>query len=166
MKTTLTDRRLKALRGGSTYVDVWDAAVPGFGVRIAPSGRKTFVLMTRFGDKKNPTRRAIGTYGIISLASARGKAREWLGLVSEGKDPATQQRNDSSFKAVAEAFIETKVKYERQGATATRTIRRLIDRWGRSTARRYYTLRYSSAVKTPDGGKEAAGHRRSILVLT
>lgn len=146
MKTTLTDRRLKALRGGSTYVDVWDAAVPGFGVRIAPSGRKTFVLMTRFGDKKNPTRRAIGTYGIISLASARGKAREWLGLVSEGKDPATQQRNDSSFKAVAEAFIETKVKYERQGATATRTIRRLIDRWGRSTARRYYTLRYSSAV--------------------
>jgi integrase len=130
LKTTLTDRRLKALRGGSTYLDVWDAVVPGLGVRIAPSGRKTFVLMTRFGDKKNPTRRAIGTYGIISLASARGKAREWLGLVSEGKDPATQQRNDSSFKAVAGAFIEAKVKYERQGATATRTIRRLIDRWG------------------------------------
>jgi len=128
MKTTLTDRRLKALRGGNNYRDVWDAAVPGFGVRVAPSGRKTFVLMARFG-RKNPTRRAIGVYGAITLADARGKAREWLGLVSEGKDPATQTHNGSSFKAVANAFIEAKVKHERQGASATRTIRRLVDRW-------------------------------------
>jgi hypothetical protein len=112
MKTTLTDRRLRALRGGDDYCDVWDAAVPGFGVRVSPYGRKTFVLMTRFGGRKNPTRRAIGTYGIITLADARGRAREWLGLVSEGKDPATQS-NGGSFKAAAEAFLEIKVKHER-----------------------------------------------------
>jgi integrase len=127
VKTTLTDRRLKTLKGGEDYLDVWDAAVPGFGVRVAPSGRKTFVLMARFNGRKNPTRRAIGTYGIISLANARGKAREWLGLVSEGKDPA---RNAGSFKAVAEAFIEAKVRHERQGAATTRIIRTLIIRWG------------------------------------
>jgi integrase len=129
MKTTLTDRRLKALRGGNNYRDVWDAAVPGFGVRVAPSGRKTFVLMTRFG-RKNPTRRAIGVYGAITLADARGRAREWLGLISEGKDPATQKRNGSSFKAAASAFIEAKVKHERQGVSATRTIQKLMERWG------------------------------------
>src|SRR5262249_870789 len=84
----------------------------------------------RFNGRKNPTRRAIGTYGAITLADARGKAREWLGLVSEGKDPATQSHRRSSFEAVAGAFIETKVKYERQGPTATRTIRRLIVRGG------------------------------------
>ena len=83
MKTTLTDRRVKALRGSSDYCDIWDAAVPGFGVRVAPSGRKTFVLMARFSGRKNPTRRAIGTYGLISLAAARGRAREWLVLVSD-----------------------------------------------------------------------------------
>jgi integrase len=130
MKVTLTDRRLKTLKGGEDYVDVWDAAVPGFGVRVAPSGRKTFVLMARFNGRKNPTRRAIGTYGIVSLASARGRAREWLGLVSEGKDPATQSRSGSSFKVVAHAFIEAKVKHERQGVATTRIIRTLIDRWG------------------------------------
>jgi integrase len=129
MKATLTDRRLKALRGGNNYRDLWDAAVPGFGVRVAPSGRKTFVLMTRFNGRKNPTRRAIGTYGIISLADARAKAREWLGFVSEGKDPAIQQRNGVSFKTVANAFIEVKVRHEKQSASSTRTIQKLIERW-------------------------------------
>jgi integrase len=130
MKTTLTDRRVKALRGSSDYCDIWDAAVPGFGVRVAPSGRKTFVLMARFSGRKNPTRRAIGAYGLITLAAARGKAREWLVLVSEGRDPATQKGNNSSFKAVAGAFIEAKVKHERQAASSTRTVQKLIDRWG------------------------------------
>jgi hypothetical protein len=101
MKITLTDRRLRALRGGAGYIDIWDSAVPGFGVRVAPSGRKTFVLMTRFG-RKNPARRAIGTYGAITLADARGKAREWLQLVSEGKDPAvpsSRPRSGTSARA-------------------------------------------------------------------
>jgi hypothetical protein len=129
MKAALTDRRLKALRGSNGYRDVWDAAVPGFGVRVAPSGRKTFILMARY-NKKNPTRRSLGTYGLVSLAEARRRAREWLGLVSEGKDPAIQTRNGSSFKTVAEAFIETKVKHERQAASATRIVRRLIERRG------------------------------------
>jgi integrase len=131
VKTTLTDRRLKTLRGSDDYYDVWDAAVPGFGVRVAPSGRKTFVLMTRFGaGKKNPTRRAIGTYGVTTLADARGRAREWLELISEGKDPATQTRNGGSFKAAAEAFLELKVKHERQAATSAHKIKALIARWG------------------------------------
>ena len=51
MKVTLTDRRLKTLKGGEDYLDVWDAAVPGFGVRVAPSGRKTFVLMARWPEQ-------------------------------------------------------------------------------------------------------------------
>jgi hypothetical protein len=72
MKITLTDRRLRALRGGAGYIDIWDSAVPGFGVRVAPSGRKTFVLMTRFG-RKNPARRAIGTYGAITLQTPAGR---------------------------------------------------------------------------------------------
>jgi integrase len=86
--------------------------------------------MTRFGGRKNPARRAIGVYGATTLADARGKAREWLGLVSEGKDPATQPLNGTSFKAVAETFLEIKVKHERQAATSTQKVRTLIDRWG------------------------------------
>ena len=52
MKTALTDRRVKALRGSNGYCDIWDAAVPGFGVRVAPSGRKTFILMARYMAKR------------------------------------------------------------------------------------------------------------------
>jgi integrase len=130
MKTLLTDRRLKALRGdGKRYADVWDTAVPGFGVRVAPGGRKTFVLMTRFG-RKNPTRRALGAYPIIGLADARKKAREWLGLVSEGRDPGVQTRTGASFRATAETFLEAKVRYERQAAASGHKVRTLIDRWG------------------------------------
>jgi hypothetical protein len=64
-KTTLTDRKLKALppaKSGTRY-EVMDSVVPGFGVRVTPSGKRTFVLVGRFGGSQNPTRRALGEDG-------------------------------------------------------------------------------------------------------
>ena len=67
---------------------------------------------------------------LLASPAPAGRPGNGLGWFRKGKTRRHRQRNDSSFKAVAEAFIEAKVKYERQAASATRTIRRLIDRWG------------------------------------
>jgi integrase len=108
-KRNLTDRTLKALKpaaAGKLY-DVMDSVVPGFGVRVSDSGRRTFMLVARYPGSSNPARRSIGAYGAVTLADARQKARDWLKLIEGGKDPAREiaRQRENSFAAVAEKFI-------------------------------------------------------------
>ena len=42
-RKVLTDRTLKSLKPAASHYDVWDATVPGLGVRVSQTGRKTFV---------------------------------------------------------------------------------------------------------------------------
>jgi len=63
-KRNLTDRTLKSLkaaRSGKHY-DIMDSFVPGFGVRISDTGRRTFILVKRFPGSRNPTRLALGEF--------------------------------------------------------------------------------------------------------
>jgi hypothetical protein len=119
-KKNLTDRTLKSLkpaRAGKHY-DVFDVRFPGFGVRVADTGRLTFVLTLRYPGSKNPARRALGRYPAMSLEQARGKASEWVALVEKGVDPAIEaerqrvaevRRQENSFAAVAEDFTRDKL---------------------------------------------------------
>jgi len=45
------------------------------------------VLATRYPGSRNPTRRALGGYGELTLEQARVKARKWLELIHRGVDP-------------------------------------------------------------------------------
>src|SRR5262249_33512012 len=89
-KRPLTDRGIAALKpapsGKRTLI--WDALVPGLAVRVTGKGAKAFVLVARFPGSRNPTARAIGKVGAISLEDARLRAREWQRLISAGTDPA------------------------------------------------------------------------------
>jgi integrase len=141
-RRTLNDRIIKAIkpaRAGQRH-EVWDALVPGLGVRTTDTGGKTFVLATRYPGSKNPARRKLGGYGELTLEEARGKARAWLALVARGMDPeqeverqrlAEQRKRSTTFAAVAEDFIADKCSKERQAYEATRIVRReLIPVWG------------------------------------
>ena len=44
----LTDLFLRKLKSGEERIEVWDAKLPGFGVRVSPAGTKSFVLLYRF----------------------------------------------------------------------------------------------------------------------
>src|SRR5262245_59654824 len=90
MKTVLTDRGVKATKPRAKAYDIADAVVPGLGLRILPSGARSFVLIARYPGSKNPTRRSLGAYGALSLEDARGKARQWLDLLTRGIDPAAE----------------------------------------------------------------------------
>jgi integrase len=147
-KRNLTDRALKSLKPAEadTHYDVMDMVVPGLGVRVSETGRRTFVLVARYPGSPNPTRRAIGEYGALTLEKARTKARDWLELLRRGVDPrseeerqriAEQRKQANSFRVVAEEFIRlavigsdpTKPK-QRKGAETKRDIEReFIDRW-------------------------------------
>jgi integrase len=105
----LTDRYLQSLKGdkdGAPY-DVRDTEVPGLRCRVMPSGERTFVLLARFSRDGNPTRRALGSYPVLSLAEAREKALAWKRQIDKGIDPAQQEARNraNTFAAVAEEFI-------------------------------------------------------------
>jgi integrase len=131
----LTDRKIKALKpaaAGQRYEER-DHLVPGLAVRVTEHGTKTFVLVARYPGSTNPTRRALGEYGALSLEKARAKARHWHELIGGGIDPATeierqrlaeQRKRAGTFAAVAEDFIAEKLATERKGKEVERDIRR------------------------------------------
>src|SRR5262249_44920355 len=90
-KRTLTDRLLKSLKAKPQRYEVMDNVVRGMGVRVSEHGVKTFVLITRYPGSKNPTRRALGEYGALTLEQARTKAQDWIALVKKGVDPAAEE---------------------------------------------------------------------------
>src|SRR5206468_3189768 len=111
----LTDRALKALRAAApgTRFEIMDSDAPGLGIRVTDKGAKTFVLVARFPGSSNPTRRALGEYGVLTLEQARHKAREWHDLLRRGVDPrdvekrlreAESERRSNSFARVADDF--------------------------------------------------------------
>jgi integrase len=105
-KKQLTDRSIAAFKPaapGKRQLH-YDALVPGLAIRVTDTGAKSFVLVGRFPGSTNPTARAIGRVGAVTLLSARARAREWLAQLAQGIDPASADRNADTFRAVAEEY--------------------------------------------------------------
>ena len=87
--TEVTVQRARAPRTGQVFL--WDGEVRGFGVRILPSGSKTFWFQYRpHGGSSRMIR--IGTFPKIPVAKARNIARRHAGKVAEGGNPAADRQ--------------------------------------------------------------------------
>lgn len=114
MKLTKTeiDKARRQSDGGDRYV-LWDDDLPGFGLRLSPkTGRASFVLFyrTATGQKRLTT---LGSYGVLTLHTARDKARRLFADVLEGGDPQAereQARRGSNVKELVDAYIERHAK--------------------------------------------------------
>lgn len=86
----LTDKSVAGARPAEgTRYELWDAVVPGFGVRVTDKGRKTWFLMFYAHGRRR--RMSLGTYPAKSLADAREDARKALEAVEKGFDPAADK---------------------------------------------------------------------------
>ena len=52
-KGKLTKRAVDALKPSEKRFVAWDSEISGFGVRVAPSGRKTYLLKYRVGGGRS-----------------------------------------------------------------------------------------------------------------
>lgn len=86
----LSSRYVEALKPRDDKFFVWDEALPGFGVRLYPSGRRSYVI--QYKVKRRTRRLTLGFHGELSADAARRIARIKLGEVAQGGDPADVRR--------------------------------------------------------------------------
>jgi integrase len=96
-------KRLVDLLGSKSNKDVfaWDSEMRGFGVRVKPSGAKTFLIQYR--NVEGRTRRLVlGPCGVLTPEMARAMARQKLASVAEGADPSADRHAIRDGMTVAE----------------------------------------------------------------
>jgi integrase len=88
----LTARTVEAARPPAAgRLELFDADLPGFCIRITPNGRRTACVFYRFGPRLR--RATLGTLPPLTLADARQLAREALHSAALGEDPASAKRS-------------------------------------------------------------------------
>lgn len=68
----------------------WDSELKGFGVRVFPTGLKTFVVKFRARSGRQRWLK-IGAFGALTVEKARDRATMELAKVVEGQDPADER---------------------------------------------------------------------------
>jgi Arm DNA-binding domain len=89
----LTKSALDTLPIPSRDTVYWDSAVPGFGVKVTPKGRKVFIVLYRVAGRGSRLRKyTIGPYGRVTLHQARVAAQKLFAARLEGRDPAAEKQ--------------------------------------------------------------------------
>lgn len=123
----LTKRVVDAAQPGEKDYFLWDHEIPGFGLRVLRTGKKSYLIQYRSGGR---TRRVtFGKHGTITPDQARTKARKLLAAVSDGENPAEDiklHRKAPTVAALCEKFMEEHVP-NRCKPTTEKEYRRSID---------------------------------------
>ncbi len=106
----LTKTEIDKAQPGDARYTLWDDEVRGFGVRVFPSGQKSFVVEYRPGARGVAKKRVtIGVYGRdLTPDAARKLAREMLADIRRGDDPAASRRRSRAmptFRDFAEEYL-------------------------------------------------------------
>lgn len=108
----LTKRALDSFKyeGASNSRDVrWDDLLPGFGVRVYPSGKKAFVLSYRVSGRKRMF--TIGRYGVFTLEQAKEEAKDYLRKVAKGFDPLEEKERKAKGENIKDLCAEYLDRY-------------------------------------------------------
>jgi len=139
------DRAIKALKAGEQRYVAWDVSATGRGLRVAPSGRKSFVFAYRFDGR--PRMMTIGPYGSgagkFSLAAANSAYATAESRLEQGRDPGAelvrQKGDERASETVAQLAAEYIVRYAKPNKKSWRSDERILSkdvlpRWGQRKA--------------------------------
>lgn len=100
----ITKRAVDALKARPVRYMTWDTELAGFGVRVGPSGSKSYLLKYRVGGGRAGRVRwgVIGQHGTLTPDQAREIARRWAAEVAAGGDPAGEKLDKRQAPTVAE----------------------------------------------------------------
>ena len=126
----LTKRTIDAIEPQPSEFFLWDEAIPGFGLRVMPSGRKSFVVQFRAGRRAR--RMSLGPSTVLTCDQARTRAITIIAAVKNGEDPAADRaakRNAATVNDLAERFDKEHIAVRLKASTAKeyrRNLKRFI----------------------------------------
>ena len=102
-KLKLTKLVADAARPKTVPYELRDTIIPGFLLKVTPTGRRIFMLayVANDGQRRKP---AIGRFGEITVEQARGIAQDWLADVRRGHDPSAKRSTARQAPTVKELF--------------------------------------------------------------
>lgn len=118
----LTKRTVESLEPGEKRQYIRDDELPGFGVTIQPSGKKSFFIQyrTKGGRNGESKRLILGSFPAMTVEQARAEAKVKLADAARGEDPtvARQQEKEAlTVQAALEEFMNLHVEAKRKPST-------------------------------------------------
>jgi len=113
----LTKRVLDAAKPRDKEYFAWCGALPGFGARIYPSGRKIFIAQVRIGRAQRRVK--IGPFGALTVEQARERAAVVIRAAADGRDPQREKRELKTAPTVEELCYQY-MDAARSGLVTTR----------------------------------------------
>ena len=111
-KISMTDQWLQKLKSQEKQVDYFDMMLPGLGLRVGKTGKKTWVVMYRVKSHKKKHRLTLKKkYPQLSLKDARIKAKAILVEADKGNDPAGEKQKLKKAPTLADLANEYLEKY-------------------------------------------------------
>jgi len=109
----------KAKPAGKEYL-VQDDIIPGFALRVYPSGTKSYVFQYRFQGRTKKV--AIGKHGPMSPHKARQKAVELWNQVNDGEDPSGDRfkiSDEITISKLCDLYLLNGCSHKKQSTLAT-----------------------------------------------
>ncbi len=130
----LTLRQCEAARhSGTSYMGangkpvfrveiLWDSEVRGFGLRLLPSGRRSWVLRYRRRGRQHMNE--LGDFGTFTLEQVRAGARRALAAVENGEAPFSKQEKGRTLDSFEEDFSAScRARVEAKEITASTAVK-------------------------------------------
>ena len=105
-RVDLTARLARESKPQARDTILFDKALPGFGLRIHPSGRKVWIVQARIEGRNR--RIVIARHGEMELAEARRRARGILARIRAGGNPAEdiqREKGTPTLRAFADEYL-------------------------------------------------------------
>ena len=112
---TISKRTVDALSVEDRDAVFWDDKIPGFGVRVYPSGSKVYVIQTRTNGRSK--RITLGRHGVLTADQARKKAAETIALLKSGREPGEKSGPTVTVAELAARYFEEHVDIHCKPAT-------------------------------------------------
>ena len=111
-KFKLTERSVADLKATGVDYKAFDTLLPGFHVRVLPSGVRSYALFYRNADGKQRTL-TLGRTNLLKAEQARNLAQSKLVDVQNGRDPSEERRAERVVVTMQDLFEDYLTKHAR-----------------------------------------------------
>jgi integrase len=139
MRKNISNRLIDALTPGDTDYFIRDDRIRGFGLKVSPAGRVSFIAEGRIrsGSKTRTRRITLGTHPALSVAQARELAVQQLSLMQQGVDPVValrqaqehEQSLSQSLGDIFEAFLRARAHKPKTRVDYINTVKLVFGDW-------------------------------------